>query len=521
VTRWRLAGLIAALLCAALAVAIARQADDITSTSDTAVIESLTMLASSGHLTVGPYSRFQWHHPGPIYFYALAPFYAAAGHRTTGLDAGALILNLAALILIVWTLARRASPVLGLLTIAALALLIGRVPGLLTSPWNPHVPVLAIAALTVVAADVVSGSLRGLPIVAVLASLAAQTHVGMLPFALGVGAMASLSALIRARRSPAGERPVALVATTLAVILLVWTPVIVEQLTDTPGNLTLLWRYFVQESHPGPAWDRAVSAWADMLSGPLRPDFYLAQGWPWVESPVRWAEALSGLESLALIVAVVRWRARPFDRDLALMLGVGALLALWSATRADREIFDHAVFWMTALGALNLAVLAAVIVDAIGWHSSMLPAWTVRAAGVVLLSAAGSIGLLALRQAAALSHHPSTESIAATNVAADVEQFLTAQGVSRPLIRFDQDAWGMVAGVVLRLQKAGVPVAVENDWLVMFTPAFQASGREPLEIAIVGAGEHVRLSSRPGDQVLASRPPLFAHLLAPPAAPAK
>jgi hypothetical protein len=108
--------------------------------------------------------------------------------------------------------------------------------------------------------------------------------------------------------------------------------------------------------------------------------------------------------------------------------------------------------------------------------------------------------------------------MAAANVAADVEQFLTERRISRPLIRFDQDAWGMVAGVVLRLQKDGVPVAVEDDWLVMFTPAFQATGHETVEIAIVGTPEHVRLSARPGDQVLASRPPLFAHLL-PPSSP--
>ena len=81
------------------------------------------------------------------------------------------------------------------------------------------------------------------------------------------------------------------------------------------------------------------------------------------------------------------------------------------------------------------------------------------------------------------------------------------------LVRFDQDAWGMVAGVVLQLQKAGVSVAVEDDWMAMYTPAFAAAGRESLEIAIVGGAEHARLSRRQGDRVISSRGPLFAHLV--------
>ena len=101
------------------------------------------MLASQGRLLLGPYSRFQWHHPGPLYFYAMAPFYALSGSRATGLNVGALMINVAGLALVTGMLRGRASARLTAAASAALALLVLRVPDLLVSPWNAHVPVVA------------------------------------------------------------------------------------------------------------------------------------------------------------------------------------------------------------------------------------------------------------------------------------------------------------------------------------------------------------------------------------------
>src|SRR5262245_51434852 len=100
----------------------ARQAADFTPTSDIAVIESYTLLASQGDLLLGPYSRFQWHHPGPLYFFAMAPFYALSDWRTAGLNAGALGLNLFAVSAAAWILIRRASALVALAASAGVAL---------------------------------------------------------------------------------------------------------------------------------------------------------------------------------------------------------------------------------------------------------------------------------------------------------------------------------------------------------------------------------------------------------------
>src|SRR5580765_82341 len=84
----------------------AASATPIVTDADIAVNELYVELATKGQLLVGPYSRFGWHHPGPLYFYVVAPFYALAGHQAAAMYAVALAFNLAALVVIAWVLAR-------------------------------------------------------------------------------------------------------------------------------------------------------------------------------------------------------------------------------------------------------------------------------------------------------------------------------------------------------------------------------------------------------------------------------
>ena len=57
--------MIAGMVGLAIAIA-ARTAPDVVTKSDIAVTELYVQLATAGNLLVGPYSRFLWHHPGPL-----------------------------------------------------------------------------------------------------------------------------------------------------------------------------------------------------------------------------------------------------------------------------------------------------------------------------------------------------------------------------------------------------------------------------------------------------------------------
>jgi hypothetical protein len=506
---------VGALAGGAALIWLARQASDAASTSDTAVIESYTLLASEGRLVLGPYSRFQWHHPGPLYFYFMAPFYVLSGFRTAGLGAAAIAINALALLAAVRILTHRASAFLAVCTFVLLALYLWRSAELLSSPWNPHVPVVPLATLAVAAADVVAGHIWTLPLVAALASLTGQTHVGLLPSSLAIGVVASVGVAMAVRAGRSEGKPVnwlGPVASSALVILVFWLPSISEQLTGQPGNLSALWSFFAIESHGGQGMAEAVSAWSDMLAGFARRDFYVAHGWRLNESPVRWAEAFAVVQFAGLAASIFLPGRERFERALALVLLPVTLLALWSVTRIEGAIFDHEVFWISAIGVLNSAVLVSTCVRWLRRPVEARSATMMTRGGCWVLACAIVLaGVLQLREAVGRSAAPGDESEATRALADDFRRYLVAEHLPRPLIRIDQDAWGVAAGVVLRLQKAGVPVAVEDDWIAMFTPAFGRNGHEPAIFTIVGPAEHVRLTGKLGDTVIASRGPFHVH----------
>src|SRR3954471_1723225 len=139
-----IAAVCGALALTAAATLVARGGRPVVPVSDTAVIESYTLYASRAQLLVGPYSRYGWHHPGPLYFYLLAPVYVLAGRSTPGLSAGALLINLSSVVLLAWVMVRAGDGWLAVMATAAIAVYAWRLPPLLASAWNPHVVVLPL-----------------------------------------------------------------------------------------------------------------------------------------------------------------------------------------------------------------------------------------------------------------------------------------------------------------------------------------------------------------------------------------
>jgi len=253
-----------------------------------------------------------------------------------------------------------------------------------------------------------------------------------------------------------------------------------------------------------------------MLVGLLRPDLVVASGRRFRESPIRWVEALAVLQMLGLIatIALAMKARRGFIASLATLLLLVSLLTLWSATRIEGAIFDHEVFWISGIGVLNIGLLVTLA----GWLlERRLPARFTSAAVAAtlcwaLFAICAMLGLSNLRNEVASSSHPSPESEVVATLATELQSYFNRDHIVRPLIRIDQDAWPLAAGVITRLQKKDVPVAVEDDWIPMFTPEFSATGRETVVLAINAKPEHVRSLGKPGDEVVFEHDPLvFVH----------
>lgn len=67
-------------------------------------------------------------------------------------------------------------------------------------------------------------------------------------------------------------------------------------------------------------------------------------------------------------IAGTRWatmRGHRFPASLGMLSAMASATAFWSISRSVDEIDDHQIFWISALGALNVASLAAMVATAV------------------------------------------------------------------------------------------------------------------------------------------------------------
>jgi hypothetical protein len=512
--RWRLVpiGLMAALAALAM-VNFARELPPIITASDLAVTELYTELAMGGRVLVGPYSRFGWHHPGPVYFYLQAPLYAVSGQAAAALYVGALAINIVALVTIVWVMARQERGPLFVLVTVGCVLLAWRLPRFLASPWTAHVPIFPSMAFAILCAAVASGRWKLLPVTVVFGSFIAQTHAALVPMVAALSA--SLAAVLVLRRERSSEF-LSVLNISAWVYLAVWLLPMSEALSHAGGNVAALWQFFVIDPAEGQPFRNAFIHWSYGVTGVLRPDF----GVPWgghIALQYLWWGIPCAIAQVVLLVVIGRrhFRAgRIFEGHLAISALLASSVGLWALTRIRGDILDHEVFWLSAFGALNLAIISAAGLREI----AML-----RSTGVTVarLTSAGCVLLLMLFVALGVSHlrdftafeQRRRERAVIVAAHASIRGYLLREQIERPLLVLHNDRWSDGAGVLLRLYRDGTDVRVPEGWETMFTDTFAASGREDAIITIGPAALHQELRGRPANVVLLESDPIYVDAI--------
>lgn len=302
-------------------------------------------------------------HPGPLGFFVLTP-----GLRLIGSPTGTLLstaaVSAACLLAVAWILFRHlgvrggaAGAVLG--SLAAFTAGAGGLVDPLSSNFG-RLPMLAVA---VGVWALLLGDLRLAPLVAGFWSFGAQQHLSVLPamaVLLAVGTVA-IAVTVWRRRSDDLLPSLAWVGGALLVGLLLWSPVLVEELTGDPGNLTALSGYSSDGSRQDLGKRSAVSQVASVL-GP-RP--FLGRS-----SPAGWdlvahrstAGVLVTLGLVGGVLAAGAWWLRRDRRFVAAVAMVGALVVAGLITGTNipdspeqgRINFFH---WAFALSFFQLLVL--------------------------------------------------------------------------------------------------------------------------------------------------------------------
>jgi hypothetical protein len=465
---------------------------------DHAIFEAAIRRVLSGTQTLGPYSRFGFHQLGPAYFEAQAPFYWLSGMSPRALFVGALGLNLGSALGCVLVIrrfrgegpARWAAVVIG-------AYVVALTPSLVADPWTVYVLGLPFLLTMLLAAAAATGSLAAAAGAVVGASYLVQTHISTAAtVAVILVTAGGLFALGIRHRCAAGEPAVdpphplgvfrprsprrALVAAAAALAVM-WLPPLWEQVTHNPGNVSTLLQFF-RQSHPesDSGVDHSLAMSARQLGRQLAllPDGHGVQNSSRPLDPARPLDVAvigAGLLAAAGVAVAGRRRRDTFLMALGAFPLAGTAAAVWATTRVVGVVYPYLLLWASALllpAWIGLGFVAATASPATSrrWHRA---ATGVATAGVAVVAVVAGWSMLR-------SPSPPLRSSADVTAAGDLARhWLTGHGVGGVRVEFDDhDEWPLAAGVIDHLQRTGVAVTVERNYVFLFGDQFAPHGRD-------------------------------------------
>ncbi len=362
-------------------------------TADHALIE--LQVRDVGHHEVlnGLYSREDWSHPGPMFFYLAAPVYRLFGSTPVAINLVALIVNGVAVAGMAFVARRLGGRGPMLATLVASALLMRTLGAeFVRDPWNVYVTVLPFGLMIFLTWAMLCRETWALPAGVVVTTYLAQTHVGFVLLATPLLLVGTIGLVVSAiRAGPGPDRPRLLRPGLLAVglLALLWAPVVYDARVNwREDNLGNLLRYF-REAKAG------VHSLADGW-GVVAGQFALPPEWATNslgqaftgEDKHMYTHPLPLLLAVLVLAAVVLWRAAPAGRRLVVTLVVALSLGILAVARTIGPAFYYRLRWVWIPPAVAFVV--------VGWAAWILVdrRWPER--GARRMTAAAVVALVAL-----------------------------------------------------------------------------------------------------------------------------
>ncbi len=342
---------------------------------------------------IGPFGVNGGSHPGPLSFYALWPVWELFGASAYGLQVANVVLDIAAISLSLWIAYRRGGASLALSIAAVLAVLMRAYgPFMLTSPWNPYLPVLWWFVFLLAAWSLLEDDFAMLPVAVFAGSFCMQTHISYLGLIGGLGIFligAIAYTAIRRRHDAAVRKKLwrwGLFGVGLFIVL--WVPPVIDQIVHSPGNLRVIRDHFSSPPDPPIGLGDGVNALLTQLN-PFK--LFGAQlvrdGNQRPVSGARLPGVLLVLVWMASVAGAWRLRVRSLLR-LDLVLAVALVLGLISAARIFGDVWFYLLLWAWALAALLLFAIGWTVVAFVRTRLGDARAPNAARAGIAALAAA-------------------------------------------------------------------------------------------------------------------------------------
>lgn len=467
--------------------------------ADEAVLQIHLRQALHGRHLLGPYSQYDWYHPGPLYYYLLAPLYVLSGGATHSLFFSAGLIHAVALGLTLAVYFRfDRSPITRFAFIAVLsftlAAFLERPPlgafdaSPITEIWNPLVPVLPFVLAMVVAAAVAVGHLEFAPVLALLQAFTAQTHVSYAP-ATTLLLFCGLAAGFRASRARTRNFRLRWLALSVGTIFVLWLPPLIAAVAGHYGNARSILDFVLSSARPrvprGAAFAYAVRQlhWMALHPLGLSPDA---------------AATLGGILTAGqLLGAGFAWRAaeqrgQSYLGWLAVVPAAASLVALAQApslASLDETLHYYQTLWYCIVGCFawfGVTLLASFATEQ-------------RKRGFAgLVVGLGYLAALGYSAFAVGRVHDDFTRCRARARSADVLPALLVRSVGTLMERagraafnpISPNSWVTLASLVLDFSKRGVDLPINARWRFMFGTGARYAPENSPAVEISGDGVH-------------------------------
>jgi hypothetical protein len=469
---------------------------------DEAALELRVVNATKNIQFLGPYSRFGWNHPGPIYFYLLLPIYVLFSMGTQSLYVGAIFINILSLLTLLYFIFKSKNNYFFYFMAFFLSLYIYYFLGLpvFRSIWNPHVTILPFGALIFICAYMSLGNIKILPLAVLLASFIVQTHVAYVPAIMVIVLMSLLLysldkwRLNKTIKSIFSKEVLKTVSISTGIFLVLWILPIVELFSKPRGNLRELASYFFHSSG-GHSAGESISAVSGITNAPLLK--FLNIFFPNLNVTSHQALFIFFLLQIILVIAagIVNFKHGKKYQLYLLVFGLaGLIVSVISVTRITDEIHIYLVKWMSMIGFINWCIICftffCLAAKSLKRHKifSRLSGIFTRYPGhkkilqytvIVVVSALLFIFQLNAVGSASRIHIDEFKYRFIGNISNAIMNYADKNNLSSFLIKPIPAMWPIEAGVINQLyKKSSISIRLEDEWLFWFGYQFKQTKRE-------------------------------------------
>ncbi len=333
---------------------------DVTNSGDGALLEMSTRSLFSRRILLGPYSRFLFFHPGPLYFFVRYPFYVIMGQRNSSFLIVTSLISMASLFGSWFIVKKLLSKFASYLFIAVFALFLLNTDKVLwLSEWNPHIILFPVMLFSVVMAAVSCRNTKYLYLGVITGSFVAQTHIGGIPVLAGSFVIAVLCAvypwIISSSKNKINPRIIKQLLISFVFVLLLWASPIYEEITaDEQGNFGKIQEFF-EETESDHDLETAFDPWSNTLTSFELDKFSMHLKESGLESVVSLIVVAFRMLLLVIGFSLLRRRGKfGFLCALNLICLVLHGVTYYSVSQVRGELYPYLIEWMKMLAPLSL-----------------------------------------------------------------------------------------------------------------------------------------------------------------------